>query len=130
VKPSAFLTSGAALGALLATILPALAQTAPGQGQLINVPNTEQEVIGAYVRLLGKKVQPHLPHLGGRAATTVVSFTVLADGQIRPGSLKITKSTGQAALDAGALKAVRESAPFDPPPRELKLEIVLDFKKH
>ncbi len=59
----------------------------------------------------------------------MVAFTVLVSGQIRPGSLKIAESSGQAALDASALKTIRASAPFDPAPRELNLAITVDFAR-
>lgn len=99
------------------------------QAHRIKVQETEQDLINAYTRLLSKKVGAHLPEPVGRAAAAVVSFTVLTDGHVS--GLKIAESSGQAELDAGALKAIRTSAPFEPPPKELNLAITVDFtRKH
>jgi protein TonB len=56
-----------------------------------------------------------------------VSFTILASGQIRPETLKIVTSSGQPRLDGGALKTIRASVPFDPPPKEITIAIAVDF---
>jgi len=93
---------------------------------------TEAELIRAYVILLSKKVQSKLvyPDEGRRAGlqgSATVSFTVLETGEIRPESLRIVATSGQAALDASALKTIRASVPFSPPPREMTLKIVVDY---
>ena len=58
-----------------------------------------------------------------------MSFTLTSDGQIKPGTLAITLSSGQPKLDASALQTIRACAPFHAPPEELKVAIVVDFKR-
>ena len=50
-------------------------------------------------------------------------------GQICPETLKIAVSSGKPKLDAGALKTITASAPFDPPPREMTVSIVVEFRE-
>jgi protein TonB len=60
-----------------------------------------------------------------------VSFTLLANGQIRPDSLKIVESSSQPKLDASALETVRSSVPFESPPKEMTVAIAVVFgRKH
>jgi protein TonB len=81
----------------------------------------------AYARRLAKKLQSRIHSDEGRKASATVFFVILSNGQLRPDSLKIVTSSGEPHLDASALKSVRASLPFDPPPREMALTIVLDF---
>ncbi len=98
--------------------------------QTIKDVETEKDRINAFLTLLGKKVRANMVYPDdGRSGSPVVAFSVLVSGQIRPGSLKIAESSGQAALDASALSTIRASAPFDPPPRELPLAITVDFTR-
>jgi protein TonB len=89
-----------------------------------------------YVKLLTKKVQANLiyPDDGRQAGlqgTATVSFAILRSGQIQPDTLKIITSSGQPKLDASALKTVRSSVPFDPPPKEMTVAIAVAFsRKH
>jgi protein TonB len=89
-----------------------------------------------YVKVLTKKVQANLiyPDEGRQAGLqgiATVSFAILRSGQIRPDSLKIITSSGQPKLDASALKTVRSSVPFDPPPNEMTVAIAVAFsRKH
>jgi protein TonB len=41
--------------------------------------------------------------------------------------LKIVESSGQPKLDASALKTIRASAPFAPPPKEMTVAIAVAF---
>jgi protein TonB len=87
-----------------------------------------------YVKHLTKRVQSKLvyPSEGRRAGlhgTATVSFAILATGQIRPDTLKIVASSGQAELDASALKTVRASVPFKPPPKEMTIAISVAFER-
>jgi protein TonB len=98
--------------------------------QTIKSKQDETSRIRDYLKLLGKKIQANLPD-EERGATMVVSFAILSDGQIRQEALKIVESSGQPRLDASALKTIRASAPFAPPPREMTVSIVVDFdRKH
>lgn len=98
--------------------------------QKIRDRETEQERINAYVKLLSKKVRANLVYPDdGRPAATMVSFTILSNGQIRTDSLKITESSGQPLLDTSALNTIRASVPFDPPPHEITIAINVDFPR-
>ncbi len=82
----------------------------------------------AYGRLVSKKIQANLIYpddaRGARLqGVPVVSFTVLANGQIRSETLRIVTSSGKPKLDAAALKTITASVPFDPPPREMTIAI-------
>lgn len=102
--------------------------------QTIRSRPTEIDLLKEYVRLLSRKVQSRLvyPEEGRRSGlqgAATVSFAILPTGQIRPETLKIVGSSGQPKLDASALKTVRSSAPFDPPPKEMTVAIDVAFSK-
>ena len=93
---------------------------------------TEAEIINNYARLLSKKIQANLAYpddarQAGLVGTTRVSFTVLPSGQIRPDSLRVVTTSGQAKLDASALATIRASLPFDPAPKEMTVAIAIAF---
>jgi protein TonB len=102
-------------------------------GQTIDLSNQREESRRKhYVKELMKKIGAHLvyPDEGRRAGlhgSAAVSFTILPNGQIRPETLKIVTSSGEPKLDASALKTVRSSLPFDPPPEAMSVTIVVDF---
>jgi periplasmic protein TonB len=113
--------------------------TIPGTEQQ-QIPQTirqdpeELDRLKAYVKVLTKKVQANLayPDEGrhaGLQGTATVSFAILGDGQIRSETLKVIASSGQTALDAGALKTIRASAPFAPPPKEITVAIAVTFAR-
>lgn len=83
-----------------------------------------------YVTALTKKIQNNMIyHDDGRRAAGTVSFVILSDGQVRPDSLRMDQSSGQQQLDNEAMKTVQLSAPFPPPPREMRVAINLDFDR-
>jgi protein TonB len=93
---------------------------------------TEIELLREYVKLLSKKVQAHLvyPDDGRKAGLqgiATVSFVLLRSGEIRPETLKIVTGSGQPRLDASALKTIRASTPFDPPPKEITIVMAVEF---
>jgi protein TonB len=104
------------------------------KAQTIRTDPQEIDRLREYVKGLTKKVQANLayPDEGreaGLQGTATVSFAISATGQIRAGTLKIVESSGQPKLDAGALKTIRASAPFDPPPREMTVAIAVAFSR-
>jgi protein TonB len=100
----------------------------PQEAQTLRNKLEEEERIREYARALSRKVRANLVQPDtGRNASAVVSFVVLANGQLRPDSVKIITSSGQAKLDASAVKTVRASAPFSAPPKELSVAITVDF---
>jgi protein TonB len=104
------------------------------KAQTLKSDPQEIERLREYVKGLTKKVQANLayPDEGreaGLQGTATVSFGVSATGQIRVDTLKIVESSGQSKLDASALKTIRASAPFDPPPREMTISIAVAFTR-
>lgn len=106
------------------------------QQQNAQTIKTEQDAensrLREYARQLTKKVQANLvyPEEGRQAdlqGTATVSFTILPDGQIKPETLRITVSSGQSKLDASALRTIRRSVPFGPPPMEMTVAIAVAF---
>jgi protein TonB len=96
----------------------------PPARKIAQAEMTEEE----YGVLLMKKVRGNLayPDEAKRArlrGVTTVSFVILSNGNLRPETLKVVKSSGQPVLDAGALNTIRASAPFPSPPREMEVTI-------
>jgi protein TonB len=115
---------------------PAAAMNVPGVDEQqtartikVDTPS-EADRMRDYVRGLSRKVRANLVNPGnGYASSAKVSFVILADGQVRPDSLKVVTSSGQAKVDASALQTIRASSPFDRPPREMGISIVVDFDR-
>lgn len=92
----------------------------------------EADRLREYIKRLTKKIQANLvyPQEGRRAGlqgNATVSFRLAADGQIKPGTLIIVASSGQPRLDASALATARACAPFEPPPREITVTLVVGY---
>jgi protein TonB len=96
----------------------------------VRTQEEEDDELSEYVRVLSKKVRANLVYpQNGRSASAVVAFTILTDGTIRPGSLKIAETSGQPRLDESALQTIRASAPFPRPSKELSVAIIVDFER-
>lgn len=93
----------------------------------------EAEILKAYSKALTKKLKDNqaYPPAAQRAlrqpVKAYVAFTVEADGSIRSGTLKVTRSSGLPAYDAAALRTVEANAPFDPPPRPIPVGVPVDY---
>ncbi len=79
-------------------------------------------------RLQRNLVYPAAAKLSGMQGITVIGFTVTSAGAIRSNSLRVIKSSGFPELDQNALATARFSAPFDQPPREIKVTIAVSFE--
>ena len=79
-------------------------------------------------RLQSNLVYPEKLRRKGIEAVTTIIFTVMESGQIKRDSLKVRKGSGYGEMDDNALKAARESAPFDKPPKEMTLVIDVAFE--
>lgn len=95
---------------------------------------TEEDRVTAYVKQLSKRIQTRLVYpsearAAGLQGSATVSFTISANGQIVPSSLRIVTGSGQPQLDAGALKTVRAASPFAPPPREMNVAVAVGFAR-
>lgn len=64
--------------------------------------------------ILGKLHYPLLARRRGWSGQVEISFTITPDGNIR--DLRILTSSGFTLLDNEALSAIRQTAPFSPPP--------------
>lgn len=102
------------------------------QAQRLAEPD-EQQILRAYVGRLTKKMSanlafpPDAQRTIRRKGTTDVAFTVEQDGSVRPGSLKVMRSSGLPAYDAAALRTVEKNAPFDPAPRTMTVTVPVDY---
>lgn len=95
-------------------------------------PESQPDPLREYAKLLTKKVMSRLvyPEAGRRAGLrgdAAVTFTIRPDGALRPDSLRVVSSSGEAKLDESALQTIRASAPFDPPQREITLKITVKY---
>ena len=85
----------------------------------------------AYGRLVWTRIAERKPAGIRLAGTAHVTFSVTADGAI--GAIAIDRSSGNAELDALALRTIRGAAPFAPPPaglatEDLVFEIPFNFR--
>lgn len=102
------------------------------QAQRLAEPD-EAEILRAYIKGLSKRLRdnliypPDAQRIIQSRGTTLVSFTVEADGRVRSGSLKIEHSSGRPPYDAAALRTVEASAPFDPPPGPMSIVVPIDY---
>lgn len=65
--------------------------------------------------ILGKLHYPMLARRRGWSGQVELAFTITPDGSVR--DLRILTSSGYPLLDDEALSAIRETAPFSPPPQ-------------
>lgn len=112
----------------------AQASQAPQMGQAgesIGAPS-DQNVLQSYLAGVSRSIQSSLEYPqeaqdNGWIGEPMVSFMILEDGRIEPGSLKLAKSCGYPLLDQSALTAVQKRAPFSPPPRKITVTIAIAF---
>lgn len=96
-------------------------------------PVDEAQILKAYVRSLTKKLKDNLAYPADvrqkvhTKGTTYVSFVVEPDGSLAPGSLKVTRSSGNPTYDAAALRTVEKNAPFEAPPRRMAVGVPVDY---
>jgi protein TonB len=106
--------------------------TDQSEGETLADAQRDADRMKAYSAVLIKKVQRNLayPDAGrkdGLQGVARIAFVLEADGRIHKGSLRIAESSGQPALDASALKTVRNSEPFDPPPHPISIIIAVNY---
>ncbi|WKW51493.1 energy transducer TonB [Rhodomicrobium lacus] len=93
---------------------------------------TEAELLDEYSRAIAKIIQSNLVNpegarTGRLRGSTKVAFTVLANGDIDAATLVVAASSGSPVLDDAALRTVRRSLPFAPPPRPFRIAITVGF---
>ncbi|OPY82232.1 MAG: Gram-negative bacterial tonB protein [Syntrophorhabdus sp. PtaU1.Bin153] len=89
-------------------------------------------ILGQYLAKVARKIRaniiyPEEMRKRGLEGVSRIAFIITQSGEIREGSLRITKSSGYTAFDSGALKSARVSAPFEKPPKELNVSIAVAF---
>jgi protein TonB len=87
--------------------------------------DTDEFKFISYNRWLKVKVEsglhyPELAALSGLQGTLYILFDIMKDGSL--GRLELLKSSGYKILDDEALRAIRDSAPFQPLPNEWNME--------
>ncbi|MFG1318068.1 TonB family protein [Xanthobacter autotrophicus] len=103
------------------------------QAQTVAPEVDEAQILRAYVRSLTKKLKDNIVYPPDaqrsirRKGTAYVSFAVEADGSLRPGTLRIERSSGTPAYDVAALRTVEKNAPFDAPPRPMRVGVPVDY---
>jgi len=94
------------------------------EGEVTVSLNSQELKYVSYLSKIKKKIEPkwHYPESAqkmGLQGKLALYFSILRDG--RMDRLKLLSSSGQPLLDEGALKAVREAAPYYPLPDRLKI---------
>jgi len=103
---------GASTGA--ASSRDATVRTTAGQGSDRN----RAYVIRLIKQVRANLVYPHEMRKSGIDAVTRIAFIITKSGNIRGDSLRVQKSSGYAVMDSNALKAARDSMPFEKPPKD------------
>lgn len=103
------------------------------QQQTISARNDINDRIAAYVAQLSRRLQANVvyPQEVKRKkikGVSLITFVIMESGEIRPNTLAVKKSSGDATLDASALRVAARSAPFQQPPRELSVSIEIAFE--
>lgn len=101
----------------------AKAKAAPVSGSTGSVLN--------YASRVRAKVSGHVPRSGAGKGTVVISFAVTKSGGLS--GARVSRSSGNAAIDRAALAGVRASAPFPPPPAgaspsQLRFSVAFQFR--
>lgn len=100
--------------------------------QTIAHDDRELDAQRRYLVALKKVIKAKLVYpanAGGVTGAPVVMFKLRADGSIEPDSLAIRRTSGYGVLDEQALHAVRNAAPFEPPPKAMLIALEMPFFK-
>lgn len=101
-----------------------------GVGVGTNSPFGSQ--FGAYAGILRDRVEQnwHTTELNIQVAAPVaITFSILRNGALVPGSVKVSQSSGNRALDFSAQRAVLDAAPFPPlPPQYTKNQADIELR--
>ena len=96
--------------------------------------NADSELLRLLHRAIDRhKRYPRNARLLGGEGTTIVDFRLSSDGTVS--ALRVDRSSGFDALDAAALEAVRDIAPFAPAteylhaPRRFQVRIVFRLRR-
>ncbi|PMR78812.1 TonB family protein [Billgrantia endophytica] len=101
--------------------------------QTISHEEQEANLLREYLRNLRRTVQDNLTYpaearRAGVEGVPIVSFSITESGDIQPGTLRVTRSSGHRALDESALAAAAASVPFERPRRPMmEVSIAVSF---
>ncbi len=95
--------------------------------------DTQADELKHYLAGVRKRLKSHLviseeARRMGYEGVPVVGFTLDETGWMMPATLRIVQSSGYPGLDADALRAARDSEPFDPPPRRIEVVVAVSFE--
>jgi periplasmic protein TonB len=102
--------------------VPALQQVPPPEP----IPARPADLASVRAGIARTLVYPAQARRNGLGGKVVLSFLLLANGAIR--DLAVRAGSGSALLDAAALAAVREAAPFPPPGVEVLVVVPVVFR--
>jgi protein TonB len=106
--------------------VPAVASSGAGKASGVEVAGTGPgtasggSVLASYLTLVDWKIQQNWVPMGaavGPETVVVVRFRVFRSGQVR--DVELESTSGNASLDASALRAIRQSLPLPPFPNLL-----------
>ncbi|WP_170959074.1 TonB family protein [Magnetospirillum sp. 15-1] len=92
----------------------------------------DREALRTYLEALRKRLQDNLAYppeekTAGIHGIVTIAFTITGNGDISPETLRVTKSSGVATLDAAAVSTALAASPLAPPPKEMSVELALAF---
>ena len=79
-----------------------------------------EDILRMYAQILWVRIMEHKPRGARYKGTVELSFTLAADGNLV--SSQISRSSGSEILDMIAMNALRQGAPFPPPPKNTTAE--------
>ena len=90
-------------------------------------PGAAEAPAPTYAEMLRQSISPHLivPHGLSGSWTTVVQLDVWADGTIK--DCRITRPSGNAAVDAAVMEAIRTPGVISAPPEHMEQRVSLSF---
>lgn len=117
--------SRAATAARIRAARPAETAAAPAGGGGETASQTSRWKAQVMARLAARMVYPSEERAAGRGGTAVVQIDLAPDGVVR--RARLLKSSGNRAVDAAALSAVRMASPLPKPPPGAPLELTAPF---
>ncbi len=102
------------------------ATTGRGSGAKSGRVSASRGNLTSYIGMLRARLARHRPHAVAARGTAKVAFAISASGRLI--YARLARSSGSAALDAAAVRAVRAAAPFPPPPSRRTFRTVIPFK--
>jgi protein TonB len=95
-------------------------------------PRDDPNVMARYIQAMGAVIKKHTfypesARPSGFEGVVVVRVTITLEGDILPGSLVVTRSSGNPAIDDAARQAIINSLPLPKPPRQITPSLSVAF---